>query len=228
MPKGGSKLFLLNYMREVVFGFEDSLVSTLGAISGVAIGSGSTETVVLTGSVLIVVEAISMGAGSYLSSKSSAEIYEERLKQDAVRVLSERVNEEETLHERWKRHGFNKLEIEEMRKAITREREQWLKEVRRHEYRFAPAISEKPVWAALTMTVCYAVGGTMILLPYAVLPMQQGMVVAGLVAVAAMMLLAYSKSVLAGVKFWKSGLEMLLVTAVATGAGVICGLLLQI
>ena len=62
------------YLREIIFGFEDSFVSTLGTITGVAAGSGSSDIVILSGSVLIVVEAVSMAAGSYLSSKTEEEV----------------------------------------------------------------------------------------------------------------------------------------------------------
>ncbi|MEK7665507.1 MAG: VIT1/CCC1 transporter family protein [Patescibacteria group bacterium] len=62
------------YLREIIFGFEDSLVSTLGTITGVAVGSGNSDFVILTGSVLVAVEAISMAAGSYLSSKTEEEV----------------------------------------------------------------------------------------------------------------------------------------------------------
>jgi VIT1/CCC1 family predicted Fe2+/Mn2+ transporter len=57
-------------LREIVFGLEDALVSTLGALTGIAIGSGSTFIVILSGLVLIAAESTSMAAGSYLSSKS--------------------------------------------------------------------------------------------------------------------------------------------------------------
>ncbi|MBI2475032.1 VIT1/CCC1 transporter family protein [Candidatus Uhrbacteria bacterium] len=60
-------------MREIVFGFEDSLVSTLGTLTGIAIGSRSTYIVILSGFVLIAAESMSMAAGSYLSSKSASE-----------------------------------------------------------------------------------------------------------------------------------------------------------
>jgi VIT1/CCC1 family predicted Fe2+/Mn2+ transporter len=60
-------------IREIVFGLEDSLVSTLGALTGIAAGTQSTFIVVLSGLVLIAVEATSMSAGSYLSSKSASD-----------------------------------------------------------------------------------------------------------------------------------------------------------
>lgn len=58
-------------MREIIFGLEDSLVSTLGTLTGIAIGARSTFIVILSGLVLLAAEGMSMAAGSYLSSKSA-------------------------------------------------------------------------------------------------------------------------------------------------------------
>lgn len=64
----------VSYFRNFIFGVEDSLVSTVGLLSGVAIADVPRETIFLTGVVLIFVEAFSMAAGSFLS-ESSAEEY---------------------------------------------------------------------------------------------------------------------------------------------------------
>lgn len=69
---------IVESMREIIFGLEDSLVSTLGAVTGIAVGAGSTYIVILSGLVLIAAEGMSMSAGSYLSSKT-AEAAEEVL-----------------------------------------------------------------------------------------------------------------------------------------------------
>lgn len=61
-------------MREIVFGLEDSIVSTLGAVTGIAAGTHSADLVLLSGLVIVVVEAVSMAAGSYLSTKSEYEL----------------------------------------------------------------------------------------------------------------------------------------------------------
>jgi len=73
MKKGTFTRIIAESMREIVFGLEDSLVSTLGALTGIAIGARSTYIVILSGLVLIAAESMSMAAGSYLSSKSASE-----------------------------------------------------------------------------------------------------------------------------------------------------------
>ncbi len=61
-------------MRNLVFGVEDGLVSTVGLLSGIAIAGVARETIFLTGVVLIFVEAFSMAAGSFLSEASVEEM----------------------------------------------------------------------------------------------------------------------------------------------------------
>jgi predicted membrane protein (TIGR00267 family) len=57
-------------MREIVFGFEDGVVSTMGVVTGIAEGTHDKFTVLLAGVVVVAVESLSMAAGTYLSTKS--------------------------------------------------------------------------------------------------------------------------------------------------------------
>jgi len=60
----------LTEIREIVFGLEDGMVSTLGAITGLAAATQSQPLVIVSGLVIIAVESLSMAAGTYLSNKS--------------------------------------------------------------------------------------------------------------------------------------------------------------
>ncbi len=60
-------------LRNFVFGVEDSLVSTVGLLSGIAVTNISLRMIFLTGAVLIFVEAFSMAAGAFLSENSADE-----------------------------------------------------------------------------------------------------------------------------------------------------------
>lgn len=57
-----------NYIRNVLFGAEDSLTSTVGFLFGLASAPDYTsKLIIIAGVVLITVEALSMGMGVYLS-----------------------------------------------------------------------------------------------------------------------------------------------------------------
>lgn len=56
-----------DYVRSSIFGIEDSLVSTTGLIAGVAASGADKRFVIVAGLVAVAVEAISMGAGEFIS-----------------------------------------------------------------------------------------------------------------------------------------------------------------
>lgn len=60
-------------IRNFTFGVEDSLVSTVGLLAGIALAGVDRSTIMVTGLVLIFVEAFSMGVGSLLSEQSVEE-----------------------------------------------------------------------------------------------------------------------------------------------------------
>lgn len=62
------------YLRNFIFGAEDSLVSTVGLLSGVSFAGLTSREVILSGVILILVESISMGAGVYLSEDSANQL----------------------------------------------------------------------------------------------------------------------------------------------------------
>ena len=67
-----NKNFIL-YIRNFIFGAEDSLVSTVGLLSGIASAGISRADIIVSGVVLIFVEAFSMSVGSFLSERATEE-----------------------------------------------------------------------------------------------------------------------------------------------------------
>lgn len=70
MPKPLNK----EYFRSSLFGIEDALVSTTGMVVGISAGSSNPRFVVMAAIVTVIVEALSMGAGEYLTAKSVSEL----------------------------------------------------------------------------------------------------------------------------------------------------------
>lgn len=75
-----------DYLKSIIFGFQDSLVSTTGVIAGVAAGTSNKEIVILAGIVTIAVESLSMGAGQYMSQKAAHQMEKEKVHGDNLIV----------------------------------------------------------------------------------------------------------------------------------------------
>ncbi|MBI4948319.1 VIT1/CCC1 transporter family protein [Candidatus Berkelbacteria bacterium] len=68
------------FIRNFIFGSEDSLVSTVGLLSGISFAGLSNKSIIVSGLILILVEALSMAAGVYLSEETSNEISQQNQK----------------------------------------------------------------------------------------------------------------------------------------------------
>lgn len=70
-------------IRNIIFGIEDSLVSTSGFLVGLASSSYSKREIFVAGLIIITVEAFSMGAGSFLTEEETNEIKKKKYSQNA-------------------------------------------------------------------------------------------------------------------------------------------------
>lgn len=210
-------------MRELVFGLEDGLVSTMGAVAGVAAGTGDARVVVLTGAVLIVVEALSMAAGSYLSNKSHRQMLEKRIRDEREEIEAKPEEEEEELRRMYRQRGFSEEEIAILVRRITADKKLWLEEMTAKELRIGGGDLEEPRGGALVMGLAYVAGGSVPVLPYLVAPLSAAIPISVLATVAALFLIGAAKGSFTGLSRWRSGLEMVLVAMTASALGFLIG-----
>lgn len=68
-----------DYLHSGFFGVEDSLVSTTGALAGIAITSTSKEAILATALVIIAVESTSMAASEFISEQTEEDVEKEKM-----------------------------------------------------------------------------------------------------------------------------------------------------
>ncbi|MFA5998308.1 MAG: VIT1/CCC1 transporter family protein [Candidatus Paceibacterota bacterium] len=61
------------YLRTIIFGVNDSLVSTVGFLAGISVAGVPRATIALTGIIYALVEAFSMAMGDFVSEESAEE-----------------------------------------------------------------------------------------------------------------------------------------------------------
>lgn len=210
-------------IREVVFGVEDGMVSTLGAITGIAVGSRDTYTVLLAGIVIIAVESVSMGIGSYLSNSSSKEV-EEKIISDEKKTLTDFPEEErKELFLMLIRDGWSKEVALNMAKTASLDKKLMLKE---HEYRelaIFPYQKEKPLLNALFMFLSYIVGGSFPLISYFILPVSSAIYLSVALTMLGLFLLGVTTTIYTNIKPIKAGLRLLMMGGAAFLIGFIVG-----
>jgi predicted membrane protein (TIGR00267 family) len=214
---------IVESMRELVFGLEDSLVSTTGAVAGIAAGTDNAKIVILSGVVLVVVEALSMTAGSYLSNKSHREMLEKKIRDEKDEIETKPEEETEELRLMYKARGFSEAEIAILVKRITSDKKLWLEEMMAKELRIGAAELDEPKISAAVMGVAYVIGGSVPVLPYVFMSVHPATIASVAIAGTALFGLGYWKATVTGLSRLRSGTEMLVIAAAAALAGYVIG-----
>jgi len=93
-------------LREVVFGFNDGLVSTFAIIAGLTGGLVENKTILLGALATLFAGAFSMGLGTYLGNKSEREIYESELAREKYEIKTVPELERQEIRDIYAEKGF--------------------------------------------------------------------------------------------------------------------------
>ena len=69
-------------IREIIFGMNDGLVTTIGFLAGVTGSISQGRYILLAGMAEVVAGAVSMGIGAYLATKSQQEFFHSETEQE--------------------------------------------------------------------------------------------------------------------------------------------------
>lgn len=216
--KHGTTSKLLGSIREIVFGLEDSLVSTIGVVAGIAAGTGNQQIVILSGIVLVVVEALSMSAGSFLSSQSHHRLLLRKIREEEIEIEERPEEEREELRLMYKLRGFTEQETEMIVKRITKNKKLWLQEMIEKELGIHLPDEETPLIAGVVMGVAYILGGLIPIFPFFFFPTSTALIISFMATVTGLFILGWWSASVTGDKKIRNAVEMM---AISTGAAVL-------
>ena len=217
------KFRVLFFIREVVFGVEDGMISTLGVLTGIAIGTNSHFVVVLSGFVIIIVESISMGVGSYLSTKSVREIEERKLKEEKIELKEWPEAERKELVGMYVKDGWPPNLAKKMALTASKNKSLFLQEMAHRELRVYPKKLKKPVQGGIFMFFAYIIGGSIPVIPYLLLPVSSAIITSIIITLIGLFMLGSVTTKFTKRRWWKAGFEMFFVAGIAALVGYIVG-----
>jgi VIT1/CCC1 family predicted Fe2+/Mn2+ transporter len=216
-----------NVLKEVVFGMEDGMVSTLGSITGIAIGSsGNQATVILAGSVIIAVESISMGIGSYLSNKSEEEMDQRKIEEEREELKNNPSEEKEELYQMYITDGWSENLAKAMSEEASQNEKIFLKEMVLRELNIPGTQESVSVKGGLYMFFAYIIGGFVPLCLYLLLPINKAIAVSIITTLVGLFVLGMSTTRFTKQPLIKSGMRVLIMGGIALVAGLAAGLLI--
>jgi predicted membrane protein (TIGR00267 family) len=214
-------------IREFVFGIQDGLISTVGLLAGVQGATENNVVVIITGLTAMFSGAISMAAGSYLSSGAQKEIFDKELRDAEKLAEREPYMAAEGLLKALSEEGLNKEQSYRMVKVLIQEQNVFLRTFQEKVFGLGSAEINRPLQAALIMGLSFVLGAIIPIVPYAIVGGLSALYVSALLGGLTLFAVGAFKGYLAGKSLLLSGLEFCIVAVSAAGLGYLIGLIVQ-
>jgi VIT1/CCC1 family predicted Fe2+/Mn2+ transporter/rubrerythrin len=227
----------LGRIREVVFGGQDGLLSTMLLVTAVAASGASNTTVLISGLAGALAGMVSMATGAFLGSRSEqdvqrAEIAKEarELEEHPAEELAEIAKEARELEEHpaeelaelvvlYQREGLSFSEAQGVAEHIAADKDLWLRTLVEKELGLSPDVTSNPVKDALAMGAAFIVGAVIPIIPYFFIHDKVGIAVSVSATLVGLFVLGMGKGRIVQKSPVLQGLEILLIGAAAAGVG---------
>jgi VIT1/CCC1 family predicted Fe2+/Mn2+ transporter len=211
-------------VADVIFGANDGLVSILALVAGVYGAVTESHLIFIAGVAGAVAGAISMGAGSYLSSKSEQEVTQkENQRKEPTGGTPEKKMEE--LVDLYQSRGLSREEAEEVAKRIVVQLETKEEQTIPDEVGLTSEESWPPIKAAALTGSSFAVVSLIPILPFAFIEnVTVAIFTAAIASIVCLFGVGASKAIFTRKSWIRSGLEMMAIGTLAALATYVIGL----
>jgi len=214
-------------IREFVFGIQDGLISTVGLLAGVQGATESNAVVIITGLTAMFSGAVSMAAGSYLSSSAEKEIFNKEIREAESLAEKEPYLAAEGLLKALSQEGLKREESYRIVRLLLREESVFLRTFQEKVFGLGAAEINRPVQAALVMGLSFVLGALIPLFPYLFLAGMAALYLSIILAGITLFSVGAFKGHLADQPLLPSGLQFLVIAVGAAGFGYLIGLVVQ-
>ena len=218
----------LGEIREVVFGAQDGLVSTLAVVATVAGASGSTFPVIVAGIATGLAGVFSMAAGEYIGSKSQREIFEAQIATERDEVVERPGEAEAEVAFMLAEEGLGDEDAAKVAAVMARHPEVLLRTMVSKE--LGIQVDDERgggvLQGALLMGLAFGLGATVPVLPFLFVPVGTALPAAAVLTGAVLFGIGVVKSRWTHRSAISSGAEVLALAAIAGIAGYLFGTVL--
>jgi VIT1/CCC1 family predicted Fe2+/Mn2+ transporter len=206
------------YMRDIVLGVNDGLVSIFLLVVGVVGGGLATREVLLAGLTGGLAGAISMAAGEYIATKSQEEVFDSEMKLEREHLLYHRDKELDEIREMFGDMGLPPAQVEDVVTALDADDESLIKAMMALEFGIVEEERRSPYRAAIYSGLLFIAGSLPTVLPFVFVESTgRGLLFAGIGAGFALFAVGAAKTVTTRKNPIWSGLENVAIATVGAG-----------
>jgi len=217
-----------NYVRDLILGFNDGLVSVYAIVAGVVAAGLATREVAIAGIAATVAGAFSMGLGEYLSTKSQTEYYAAEAQREREHIRKYPQLEREEVHEMLEAKSYPPELVDRITEHIVSDEDRFVDFMMREEFGVGQESERSPFIAMGLVMVAFFVGAAAPLVPFLFgVGGTTGLAVASVLSLGGLFAAGAGRGKTSGLNAWKSGAEMAALGALAAlvtyGVGTLVG-----
>ncbi len=156
-------------LREVVFGAQDGVLSTLALVTSVAVAVDQTSTVLVAGLAGALAGMISMATGAYLGSRAEQDVWRAEIAREAAELEANPAEELAELTVIFQREGKTYEEARRLADQIAEDKDLWLRTLVEKELGISPDTTASPVKDASAMGLSFILAALVPIVPHMVL-----------------------------------------------------------
>ena len=207
------------WIGQAIYGMNDGIGSVFGVVAGVAGATNASALfVIVSGIAGVIANALSMGAGAYLATKSEREVYQAEIAREQNEIEMNPEQEREELALFYELKGFTSDEARQLAVRMAERPEQMLKTLVSEELGLSAETFPNPWREGLSAGVFTALGAIIPIVPFFFVSGFPAVVASFVVSTLAYFVVGAAKVLVTGRNWFRSGLEMLLI---GLGVGVL-------
>lgn len=214
------------YIRDIILGVNDGLVSVFLLVAGVVGGGLVARDVLLAGLAASAAGAISMAAGEYIATKSQEEVFDSERELEIEHLEFHRDIELDEIHEMFGDMGLDAEEVERIAQALDKDDEAFLKVMMALEFGVVEEERRSPYTAAVLSGLLFLAGSLPSVIPFFfVSSTGLGLFIAAVGAGVALFAVGVAKTLVTRKSWLRSGTENVLIATagafISYGVGVL-------
>ena len=215
----------LGRLREVVFGAQDGILSTVALVTAVAVGVGAsgTSTVLVAGLAAALAGMISMATGAYLGSRAEQDVQRSEIEREALELEENPAEELAELVVIFQREGKSFAEAQALAEEISQDKDLWLNTLVEKELGISAEETTNPIKDGLVMGASFIISALIPIWPYFFFDGSLAISVSVIGALTGLFVLGMGKGRLVQRSPLLQGFEILVIGAVSAGLGFILG-----
>ena len=188
---------LRNYMRDVILGTNDGLVSIFALVLGVA-GSGFTpKQVFIAGLAGTIAGAISMALGEFMSTKSQEQVYDSEKALETLHITHDFDREKDEIYDMYRKKGFEGNLLDEIVQVICSDHERMLEEMMINEFGVLESQRRSPMVAAIFSGFSFLLGSLPAFIPFLLVSTtRDGVILSGILSSVALFIVGFIKAII--------------------------------